>query len=193
MLTDLVYKGCVTGADQLPPYKNMRRIYMERVQDRRIMGDDDQRGILIFLECTDPLRDSPDCVHVKSGVGLIENGKGWTEEHQLENLRLLLLSSGKAHIQIPFCVGRIHLQDRHCLKHLFSEIPDPHMLPRPLFECRLYKVPERDAGDLQRILEGHIDPALRPLIDSHIKEVSPVKENLASRHFVRRISHDRVS
>jgi hypothetical protein len=41
-----------------------------------------------------------------------------------------------------------------------------------------------DAGDLDRILEGHEDACPRPLVGIEIEEVVPVVEHLPGRHLV---------
>ena len=157
------------------------------------MRDDHQRRVFVLLIFADAGGNDVNGVDVEPRVRLVEDGEGRLEHEQLKDLRLFLLAAGEADVQVAVGVRRIHVQDFHRLRQLFSENPELDARARALLQRRAEETAQRQPRHFQRRLKREDHPRPGALRRGLFVHVPAVEENLPRADRIARIAHQSVS
>ena len=138
-------------------------------------------------------------VDVEPGVGLVEDRERRLQHRELKNLDALALAAREPVVDVARRELPCDLELLHLLHELLAELGDRDRVVLPAVLAladRVDRAPQeaRDgyARNRMRILEREEEPALGALVGSQLGDVLAVQEDLALRHLVRGMPHQRV-
>mgnify|MGYP000352795717 CR=1 FL=1 len=85
------------GAHDMCNDQQMDMVHLQSLQERGVVGDDDQ-GIFGVVVGAHTLFHRLDGSQIQAGIGLIQQSQPGLEHQQLQDLALLLLAAGEAHV-----------------------------------------------------------------------------------------------
>ena len=161
---------------------------MQALQDFGVVGDDDQ-GVVLVVVSAHALCHRLHGIHVQAGVRLVQQGQRGFEHQQLQNLALLLLAAGEAHIQIAVGIALIHAQSFHLLGQLLTERKHFDGLAGNGVLGRAQEILQRDAGDLFGGLEREEHAQLCPHIGRLVGHILTLENDLAAGNGITGVAH----
>ena len=99
----------------------MHKVRLDVVQQPLIVGDDQHAEIGTHLGIH-AVGDDAQRVNVQPRIGLVQNGKLRLQQRHLQDFRALLLTPGKAVVEIPAHKGAVHLQELELLREQLAEL-----------------------------------------------------------------------
>ena len=163
----------------------MDEVGLDHVQDALVVGDD-QDAHVGPGELVDALGDGAQGVDVEARVGLVEDRDLRPQQRQLQQLHPLLLAAGEAVVEVA--AGEV-FGDVRQLHRLLGDLGEVFDLDLGL-AARLavgvddhpQVLADRDAGDRDRVLEGHEEAGARALVGVGLGDVLALEGDRALGH-----------
>ncbi len=167
----------------------------DHVEDPLVVGDD-QDAHVGAGEAVDALGDGAERVDVEAGVGLVEHRHAGLQQRHLQHLHALLLAAREAVVEVA--AGELG-GDVHHLHRLLGG-------PREVLELDLglavrlamgvddhpQVLGHRDAGDGDRVLEGHEEAGPGALVGGRLGDVLALEADRSLGDLEAGVAHDRV-
>ena len=120
------------------------------------------------MDAVDALGDDAQCVDVKAGVSLVEDGKGGLEQLHLKDLQALLLAAGEADVDVTLGEVGVHAQVFHGGLHLLDPRTQGGSLAIDSGLGGAQEVGDGHARNLDGVLHGQEQASLGALVDAHV-------------------------
>jgi hypothetical protein len=147
---------------------------------------------VLRLDLVDPGRYDLQRVDVQPRVGLVHHRQRGLQHGELQDLVALLLAAREAVVHRALretgSISSISIFSTSMSWKSKMSISSP-----PLgVERRAHEVGDRDAGDLDRVLEGQEDARVGALVRLHVQDALAAEEDVAVGHLVRRMAGDHL-